>query len=250
MIEDLDVDHAAIFGRETHVDAAGGLGGARLIPRHGDRHLADVQAVDAGADQSRDDRPLDHPRAAREVAVGGDRRAFREDGAIGGTEPGGELRHHLEVCQSGDTGAGEDRPPRLATPDHAAAHGRAGIDVLVGPELDVGPDACSLANGAVMADHRALEDDGARLEAALPAHDRAMQVRPFADVAVRADDAAVDGHVLLDDGVVTDHGGTVDNRIAPHLHAFAQEDGAVEARRWIDLGVAFFLAAGHPDAAG
>ena len=70
----------------------------------------------------------------------------------------------------------------------------------------------------------------ARLEAALPADHCAVQLAPFTDVAVAHDDAAIDAHPVVEDGVVAYHRRPVDHHPALDLDFLSQVDRAKQLR--------------------
>src|SRR5919201_955338 len=88
----------------------------------------------------------------------------------------------VEPCFSVDAYAA----PRRA-PDEARSDDRAGFDLLVRPHLDLRANACVIADDRVVADHAPLLEDDARLEGALAADDRPVQLGAVTDVGVAPD---------------------------------------------------------------
>src|SRR5207248_1613779 len=122
-------------------------------------------------------------------------------------EPCRELRREVDVHEPGDAEAAEQRAPPLRAPDEARGHDRAALDLLVRPDLHLGTHPGALVDDGVIADDRSFLEDHARLERALPADDRAAEIRPLADVRVAPHDRALDMRELVDgDRVAEDRG--------------------------------------------
>src|SRR5207302_409354 len=137
----------------------------------------------------------------------------------------------------------EEPAPSLGAPDEARSDHGTRLDLLVGPDLHLRANAGVVAHDGVVADDAAFLEDHARLQGALPADERAVQLRPFADIRVPPDDRAIDDRADVDRDVVPQYGRSDDFGVRSDLHAFAQEDGAGELGRLVDVDVA-----GRPDA--
>src|SRR5438093_10246401 len=87
----------------------------------------------------------------------------------------------------------------------------------------------------VVADHAPLFQHHARLEGALPPDKRPMKLGTLADIGIAPDDRAVDDRADVHRNVVAQHGRADDPRVRTDLHALAEEDGAGDARRFVDF---------------
>jgi len=162
------------------------------------------------------------------VAVRRHRGALLERGGIGGPQARGELGRQVDVHQAGDAVAPEEDAAPLRAPDDARLDGRAGLHLLIRPDLDAGMDHRALADDGPVADHGALKDDGLALQAALPPDDGPVEFHALTDVAVPPHDAAFEVSVRVHHGIVAHHRGTVDDDPALDLDPVAEKDGAVQ----------------------
>jgi hypothetical protein len=89
----------------------------------------------------------------------------------------------------------------------------------------------------VVADDAAFLERHARLQRALTADDRAMQLGALSHVAVAPHDRAVDDRADVDGDVVAQHGRADDLDLRTDLHAVPQIDGAGEPCGLVDLDV-------------
>ena len=181
--------------------------------------------MDAGADDAAHEAAFQHAAGTVLVAIHRDRRALLECRRIRSPQTGDELRREIDVHDAGDPEAAEKSAPSLRSPDEARADHRAGFDLLVRPHLHLRSHARVIADDRVVADHAAFLEDDARLQCALPAHDRAVELRPFADVRVAPHDGTVDDGADVDGDVVAQHGRSDDLGVRTDLHALAEKDG-------------------------
>src|SRR5207237_10918518 len=96
----------------------------------------------------------------------------------------------------------------------------------------------AVGDAAVVAHDAAVLERHARLQRALTADDRAVELAAIADVRVAPDDGAVDDRAVVDGDVVTKHGRSDDLRRGADLDAVPEEDRAGELSGWMGLGVA------------
>ena len=89
----------------------------------------------------------------------------------------------------------------------------------------------------MVADDAALFERNARLQRALPADDRSVQLRPLADVAVAPHDRAVDQCTHVDGHVVAEHRGAHDLDVRADLHAVPEVHRTGDLRGLVDLDV-------------
>src|SRR5438034_1245506 len=80
-----------------------------------------------------------------------------------------ELRGEVDVHEPGHAEAAEERASALRAPDEARADDRAALDLLVGPDLHRRAHPGALVDHGMVADDRALLEDDAGLQRALPA---------------------------------------------------------------------------------
>src|SRR5437773_3973465 len=212
---------------------------------NGERGLQHVGDVDAGADDAAHQPALQHAARPVLVAVHRDRRALREGGGVRRAEPRDEFRGEVDVHDPGDAETPEEGAPALRAPDEARAHDRAGLDLLVGPDLYLRTHPRMLADDRVVADDASFLEHHARLEGALPPDDRAVQLRALPDVAVAPHDRAVDDRPDVDRDVVAKDGRSDDLDVGADLHALAAEDRAGDPRRLVDVDLACSPHAGH-----
>src|SRR5688572_23506429 len=139
-------------------------------------------------DDAGHERALQHAARAMLVAIHRHGRTGRQSRGVRRAETGAELRREVDVHQSRDAEAAEQRSTALRAPDEARADDGAALDLLVRPDLDLTADARVLVHDAVVADDAAFFERHARLEGALTTDDRAVQLRPLTDVAVAPHD--------------------------------------------------------------
>src|SRR5262249_38096221 len=128
-----------------------------------------------------------------------------DDGAAGRAELGGELRGDLDVGEAGDTVAAEERAAPALTPDQAHGQGGAVLDLLVGPDLDVGLDHAGLADPAEVGDDNPFRQEGVGSDHGFPADDGFLHHGPGTDLDAVPDHAAFDVCSRLDYRVRSDH---------------------------------------------
>src|SRR5262249_947927 len=126
-------------------------------------------------------------------------------------------------------GAEEPAPPGTR-PDDRLVHDRTGLDLLVGPDADVGVDRGGGADGDVAADDAPLLEKAAVLDRHRPAHDRAAQPPLAPALAAVPDDRVRELHARVDGRVRAEDRRTVHPSSAPHLGAGADEDRSVDTR--------------------
>ena len=174
----------------------------------------------------------------------------RHVGALGQGGPqrsaqlGGKLRREVNVDHARHAKAREERTAALVAPDNAVLDRGPGLDFLVRPELDVRVEYAALAQYAVVANHDALIRYDVGLDTALAGHNHPPQLARFPDVVIAPDDAALDPVVVINDGIVADHGRPVDAHIALDLYVVAQVNRAKQLGAGGNLDV--FT---HPDTA-
>src|SRR5437868_15447376 len=132
------------------------------------------------------------------IAIHCDRRALLQGRGIRSPKTRDELRCEVDVDDAGDSEAAEERATSLRSPDQAGPDHRARFDLLVRPDLHLRADARVIADDHVIADDAALLEDDARLQCALAADDRAVQLGALADVRVAPDDGAVNHRADVD----------------------------------------------------
>src|SRR5207244_2389247 len=128
-------------GRDAHVDAAGRADAPGVEPAYGERRLRQVGDMDARAHDSAHESSLQHAARAVLVTIHGDRGALRQRGRISGSEPCDELGREVDVDDPRDAEAAEESAATLGAPDEARADHRSGLDLFVGPDLDLRTDA-------------------------------------------------------------------------------------------------------------
>src|SRR5437762_1331882 len=244
-IEELHVADAHVERRDAHVHAAGGAEASRVEPPDREWRLRKVGDVYPGADDAAHEPAFQHAARSMLVAVHRDRRAQLQCRRVGGPKPCYEFRGEVDVDDAGHAEPAEEPAPSLGAPDEARSDHGARLDLLVGPDLHLRANAGVVAHDGVVADDAAFLEDHARLQGALPADERAVQLRPFADIRVPPDDRAIDDCADVDRDVVPQYGRSDDFGVRSDLHAFAQEDGAGELGRLVDVDVARRPDAGH-----
>src|SRR5690348_6217012 len=135
----------------------------------------------AAGDDAAHERALQHATRAVLVAVHRDGAALRQRRGVCGAEPRHELRRAVDVHQTRDAEASEERATPLRAPDEARADDRTALDLLVRPDLHLAADARVVVHDAVVADDASLFEDDTRLERALPSDERAVQLGALAD---------------------------------------------------------------------
>ena len=89
-------------------------------------------------------------------------------------------------------------------PDNALVDGRAGLDLLIRPDLDARVDRGALTGDDVIADDSAFLQQAIVLDGDVPADDGLAQPRILADIGIGPDDGVADLRVLVDHGKVAD----------------------------------------------
>ncbi len=217
-VEHPDVGRAAVQRRHLDVHAAGDLGAAGIVLGHRDGQLAEILDRGAPRHHAGHQRPVDHAGGTLDISGGSDLRAFGKQGGERGAQPGAVLRRQLDVHQADEAGRGEQAALPRAGPDNTLVHGRAGLDVLVGPDLDASLDGAALAYRDVVANHGALLEQAIVLDLGVAADDGLPQAGILANVGVVPDDR------------VADLGAVVDHRILAHAN------GAIDEGPRLDLG--------------
>ena len=120
-VEPVAVEEAHDDRLRVGLDQPDGEAGHRVrLAGHeaGDRHRGDleVEHVDAGGVEPRHHRPLQHAGRSRRVAGRDDRRLLLQRGRVGHRQPGGQLGRDVDVGETGDAVAAEQRRGRPATP--------------------------------------------------------------------------------------------------------------------------------------
>ncbi|MNX78966.1 hypothetical protein D3C86_1105790 [compost metagenome] len=227
--------------------------GGHLVAGDGQGRRLEVQDVDAHAHQARDQRTVDHAGGLRAVAADRDRGARGQGRAEGRAQLDRELGDDLDVDQARDARGAEQGALRARAPDEAAAHGRAGLDGLVGPHLDVGLDQGTLAHDAVVGDDGALLQLGAALDGGVLADHAAAQLDVLADVGVVPEHGALEARVRLDDHVVADDGAGAQRHALGDLAVVTDDQRPVELGARVDDGAladvdaGLALGVGHVD---
>ena len=104
------------YGREAHVDAAGRPDRAGVVARDRNWQALEVEHVVAGRRQARDQRTLDHARAAMRIAVDGHRAAFGQHRAERRAQPRDEIGGEVHVDDAGHAVAAEQHTAALRVP--------------------------------------------------------------------------------------------------------------------------------------
>ena len=114
------------------------------------------------------------------------------DGSARGAQLGRELGRDLDVGETRDAVAPEERAAPALAPDEAHGQRGAVLDLLVRPDLDVGLDHAALAYSAKVGDDYALGQEGVR------AHDALAADHGFLDHGAGTDLHPVPDHAALD----------------------------------------------------
>ena len=237
LVEELDVADAHVEWRDPDVHTPGRAEVARVKAVDRERRLREVRDVDAGAHDAAHQRALQHPARAVLVAVERHDAPERERGGIGRSEPRSELGREVDVHETGDAEAAEQRAPALRPPDEARPDDGPTFDLLVRPDLHLRAHPRALVHDGVVADDAAFLEDDARFQRALATDDRAVELGALADVGVPPDDRTVDDRAGIDDDLIAKDRRADDLRAAGDLHALPEVDGAEEERARIHLDV-------------
>src|SRR5262249_53706198 len=151
--------------------------------------------------------------------------------AIGRPQLSSEVGSDVDIDQACHAEPAEERAPALRAPDNAAGDDGASLDFFVGPDLDAWLDDGTLVHDGVVADNGSLEHHRLALDAGGGADQRAAQLRPFADIRVIPDHAAIYLCPVVHNRIVADSAGAVYQHTALDLAVMAQKDRAE------DLGV-------------
>src|SRR5260370_22196159 len=108
-------------------------------------------------------------------------------------------------------------------------HDRAWLDLLVGPDADVGIDRGARAEHHLAADDAALLEEASVLDRHGAADDRPPQPRVQADVGVVPQYRLRDLPARIYGRIAPDPTRSVDPCAGPHLRARADQSGAVDA---------------------
>ncbi len=169
-----------------------------------------------------------------------------DGGTESGSELGRELRGHLDVGQAGDPVPPEERPTPPLAPHEAHGQGGAVLDLLVGPDLDIGLDHAAFPDATGIRDDHALGQEGIGPHDRLAPDDRlldhragpdldsipqdaALDVRPGVNQAVRADDRVAHPRARSDVGVTSDDDRAGQSRGIVHTGSLVEPDGVARA---------------------
>ncbi len=215
---------------------ANSIRGAHKVARHRQRHLVDILHVDASRRETRDHSAFNHARGAmRGISIDADGRVFGKNRAIGRAQFGGKLRRQVNVHQPGHSEAAEQAAFALRPPDDARVNDRSGLDFFIGPDFDVGLDDRALLDNGVIANHRAFKHHRFAFDAGGRADDGPAQFRALADKRIVPHDAAINLRALIDNAILADGAGAVNDAARPDLAILRQVDGAIELRFRVDL---------------
>ena len=205
------------------------------VPADGGRRDTQVGHVQAGCVQARDHRPLDHPASRRPVAARDDACPALERRPERGREPCGRLRGQVDVDEPRDAVLAEQPRRRARLPDQVLVQLRAGLDLLVGVDPDVRHDVRLGADRHLVADRRPFLDPDVIADVAGAADDRALEQRAPAHVGGGVDHRAHGAGALAQRDAVREHRVRADRRVARDPAVVADERGAFDLLRVVDV---------------
>src|SRR5579872_2138095 len=145
------------------------------------------------------------------VAVDADDGIFGKDSAVSAAQKRGEFWCQVYVDEAGNAEAAEQATAALRTPDNAGIDDRSSLDFFIGPNFDAGLDDSTLLDNGVVADDGAFKHHRFALDAGRRTNQGTTQFGTFANIGIVPDDAAVNLRTLINNGVVTNSAGTVND---------------------------------------
>src|SRR5215471_14193370 len=200
-VEKLDIEDLGVVGGLPHMSASGQSQRRDLIADHGNGRHSEILHVDAHGEQAGHQRAIDHAGRLVVIAACDHDPSAANDGSAGRAELGRELWGDFDVGETGDAVPTEERTAPPLAPDQAHGKGGAVLDLLVGPDLDVGLDDAGLADPTKVGDDHPFGQEGVGPDHGLPADDGLFHDGAGTDLDAVPYHAALHVGTRLDDGI-------------------------------------------------
>ena len=158
------------------------------------------------------------------VAAGHDGFAGLQERAERVSELHRELGSDLDVGEPADADAAEQRAGPFDAVDQRHRDERAGTDVLVRPQFDVGANDRAAADDAVASDDRPLADENSILDDVAIGDGRAGHCRRFTEIGIAPRDRTIERGVSRDDRGITHSRFRPDDRTCLDNNVFPEDD--------------------------